>query len=672
MLRIADRMPKLLQLALCGVMLFANGRDSFAHEKKNVDRDKDKGILIETAIPLKAEDAHALDQECKNRSLKLDRHFSDFLVYHYAWKQDASAKRVASACKKLKKFPFVKACEGDAGGASHAAIADHADPFHLGETGPDRLKAPQQCTFGPQIQTNLNPARARGLSNYWAQEYIGADFAREIVSDDRSTRSSPELVFALDGEDVKEHAQDIHLIHVISLLQGPEAASVLPMGSGSVKSDNGGSSDLNQLEILHSLSHHRIISNPMNWANSPILGDAFLDIATEGAIVVTSAENDDIKENNGSRGGIIVVSGLKPYGTFGDLDEVASSTTVSAPSDETILSGAKGGSFYYHFEGTGAAVPLVSGSLADFEAITGYNMSPLEAKTLLTSTAIPKAGDSSGAGIVNTYKIALVAEKMKSTCGRGHESCYHGIFPQITSMTFEADSRAVKSMRSIFPWCFNGSDRGDARPQGSCSEQQNALNTIRRAALREPNRGDLWYELGCAYESEGMAQNASFYYSIAVADGTMAAYPKAVEALTDQGLYGEAANFVYSTPYQGKSLLEKIQSLDLDHSVRKDVYEALADKGTAGSGSRSQVVLLGLKDSDPSVRIAAIQAVKLDDESLTALRDLYGADRLPATRSTIVRKVCHSRSEEAQAILREAAAEPNQDSQFVTKNCLGE
>jgi hypothetical protein len=622
--------------------------------------------LVETSIPLAGSNAHDFEEECKKRSLKPVRNYSNFLIYHYGWKKASSKSRVERACRKLKKFPFVKACEGDAS-INPSTTETIEDPFRLDDVGPDRFKTPAECQIGPQAPSNVPPNRARGLSSFWAQEYTGSDLAREFVSGERT---GSDLVFALDNEPRIEHYPDVHLIHVISLLQGPEVASVLPSGVGTVRSQNGGRNDLALIDIVHDLWHHRIVSNSMNWADSPMIGDALLKLGTEGTIVVTETEHEEQKEDAGSRGAIILADAVKPYGAFRDLREVSTATSISAPSDEfVLLSGAKNGAIYAHFTGAGGAVPIVAGSLADFEAITGYRLTPMEAKTLLAATAIPKVDDSSS-GIVNTYKIALVAEKIRSTCGRGRDSCIHGTFPTMSSTSFEVDSRAVKAARSVFPWCFSNSDPGSSKPKGSCSEQQTAITAIRRAALTAPQRGDLWYALGCAYASEGLSQNASYYYSVANATGNSNGYTRAVQALSAQGLYGQAANFVYSTPYQGKSMAEKIEDLQLEAGVRRHLFQALAFKSDGGSSARTQAILLGLKDEDPSVRVAAIQAAKLDEKSISALKDLYSAERTPATRSLIIKKVCRLQSDDAKAILKQAIDESGPDAQYVKKNCM--
>ena len=78
--------------------------------------------------------------------------------------------------------------------------------------------------------------------------------------------------------------------------------------------------------------------------------------------------------------------------------------------------------YYQKFSGTSGATPLVTGALAGFTWMSGYQPTGAEAKALLKKTAIPlrlsnEDPQMNGPGMLNAYKLGMVGKRLKEQCG---------------------------------------------------------------------------------------------------------------------------------------------------------------------------------------------------------------------------------------------------------------
>lgn len=84
----------------------------------------------------------------------------------------------------------------------------------------------------------------------------------------------------------------------------------------------------------------------------------------------------------------VVVGSIAPDGQRSGFSQQGREVHVSAPADYYMSSVDRNGN-YAKFGGTSGATPLVTGSLAGFEWLSGYHPIAAEAKLLLEKTAIP-------------------------------------------------------------------------------------------------------------------------------------------------------------------------------------------------------------------------------------------------------------------------------------------
>ena len=136
----------------------------------------------------------------------------------------------------------------------------------------------------------------------------------------------------------------------------------------------------------------------------------------------------------------IIVGSMNPAGRRSSFSQIGSGVHIVAPSDEYMASADDNGN-YKQFSGTSGATPLVTGSLAGFEWLGGYHPTSAEAKILLEKTAIPtwdsetQDPQTNGVGMVNAYKLAMVAKKIKTACGTD-AACFSRMIQESDTYSF--------------------------------------------------------------------------------------------------------------------------------------------------------------------------------------------------------------------------------------------
>ncbi len=132
-------------------------------------------------------------------------------------------------------------------------------------------------------------------------------------------------------------------------------------------------------------------------------------------LFVAAAGNDFPTPMYGGWGetSLITVGSCAPTGYFSYFSRAGEHLTISAPSDDYILSVAAGTGEFKLFGGTSGAAPLVSGALADVISIIP-DLAPDEAVHMLRKTAIPTTINAlrEGHGVLNYYKLLRVAARI--------------------------------------------------------------------------------------------------------------------------------------------------------------------------------------------------------------------------------------------------------------------
>ena len=223
----------------------------------------------------------------------------------------------------------------------------------------------------------------------------------------------------------------------------------------------------------------------------------------------------------------IIVGSLTPDGRRSRFSQQGEEVHIMAPADYPQTSVNRAGDLK-SFGGTSGATPLVTGSLAGFEWLSGYHPTSKEAKILLEKTAIPTRYSkdnprTNGVGMVNAYKLGMVGKRLKKICGQ-NKSCIKGkIYYDPSIYSFPEDSSLPEALDQAFPECRSDACIDSGSSEGLCKDTEALFKRLRKAVLLNPSNGELWRYLACIYKSSGLDENAEgaieFYTNSVFPDG---------------------------------------------------------------------------------------------------------------------------------------------------------
>ena len=409
------------------------------------------------------------------------------------------------------------------------------------------------------------------LSDYWAQELIGSDLLREELK--KTPAPDRENWIAIFDDRMANHN-----ISVQNLISDEGKHAVLPdleeetLSFLDTLSVEGYKSALSLYETrypgdyLFGLVPQRpphYINNSMGWDKSKDIYEVFQQLAfnkTSTPIIISISGNhfpnrlEDIKTQASKDFDVIVVGSFSPFGFVSDFSQSGEELAILAPSDFWLTSAGEDGE-YEPFGGTSGAAPLVTGSLAGFEWLSGYHPTAKEAKVLLEKTAIPTLHSHekpriNGAGLLNAYKLGEVAKRLKEKCEGESISCFKEEILRDENYRFPEDKGLKSEVERVFPSCGDsvasvlstsiplGDDFSETSlpvPLGSpasnsvlfpparykCEEKNQLFNRLRRAIFLNPERSkDLLTSLRCIYEEGGFFANAEVLDKLIMALGT--------------------------------------------------------------------------------------------------------------------------------------------------------
>ena len=378
------------------------------------------------------------------------------------------------------------------------------------------------------------------LSDYWAQELIGSDLLREEL--EKSPPPDIENWIAVFDTTKK----DYHNIKVKNLISDEALHSVLPeLGERKVSfldvsasANKKYKSSLFMYEMNYTGDYlfsfkkraPHYINNSMGWGRSEDIYEVFKELSSSSSrsIVVVASGNDfperleDIKSKASKDYDLIVVGSFSPKGLVSASSQSGEELSILAPSDKWITSAGKSGE-YKKFGGTSGATPLVTGSLAGFEWLSGYHPTAKEAKILLEKTALPtlhsfEQPPINGSGLLNAYKLGEVAKRLKEKCGQSM-SCFKEEILKDKNYHFPEDKSLKRDVARFFPSCSAGGDVGTLSNLSSCEEKEELFKRLRKSVLLTPSE-ELLKSLSCIYKAGGFEQNVEALDNLAMALGT--------------------------------------------------------------------------------------------------------------------------------------------------------
>ena len=398
------------------------------------------------------------------------------------------------------------------------------------------------------------------LSDYWAQELIGVDLLREELKN----ISSPKRENWISVFDTQKESHSTYVRNLISD-EGPHA--VLPkledektdLFEGKVEKYSRNVLSLFRTRFpgdyvtkandLQKTSPH-FINHSMSWGNSEDIYEVFQELSPP-AVVVTAGGNNffgrlgEMKSKASKKFDVINVGSLSYDGFVSGYSVSGTEIHIMAPSGGGLSTVGKNGE-PKRFGGTSGATPLVTGSLAGFEWLSGYHPTSKEAKILLEKTALPtlhshETPQFNGVGLVNAYKLGEVGKRLKEKCKGKSMFCFKAEILNEENYHFDIDEHLKEDLNRVFPACTIGKQPQKLLEVSDCEEKGKIFKRLRKAILLNPQTSKEFVKsLTCIYKEGGFLQNAKTLNKLAVALGSreeVRAYVKALVKKEDPVSY---------------------------------------------------------------------------------------------------------------------------------------
>ncbi len=470
--------------------------------------------------------------------------------YRLAPKTEKTTKQLKSLCDTItKKFSLITICEvnlplkpnqaaqSDENQSCATCVVPTSSNSTLKEFNPylnHHSKA--KCDLFPVKDAKHDYQKTiskKGLSPFWAQEYVGSDLLKEEMKQRKVDTAPTEYKLAVWDSHIEKHGE-----MVSNLIAGPYASSLVqrPKTIPYVNLHNWN----DFFEICENLekksqkinAYPRFINNSMGWNKSELAEKAVQKLSEKNVVFITGAANEasNLKDDEPSKaslssaGHLIVVASHAPNGLSSDFSNFGQDVDITAPSDYHILSFTKNGK-PDEFGGTSGATPIVTAALLSFELISGVELSTSQFKALLKKTAIRHRHDPprqyTGAGYLNTYKIGAIAFRLAKLCAESKSqieknSCALEALKK--DQTYDFSESISKNITNDFNRSFPECSKGKTTVKNkisTCEEKKSALKAIRKAAFLDTTNGDYWKKLACVSQSTGFALNAEYYQRLA-------------------------------------------------------------------------------------------------------------------------------------------------------------
>ena len=599
--------------------------------------------------------------------LTLSKSFKNFKTLVFQWSaKNTPPEKAQFVCGLLESYRFLKSCQAN----SRLVPQKNTLPLTPTEASTLCLKSDSSSsclknqtnvveevkTLKKQVEENLpvcELTRSRlklksgTLSDFWAQELVGADLVREELKKAPPLPEDYKLIAVLDDFKKKEAPltpvnepppppdPTLHGISVRNLISSDrEGVSVLPALHPGQIDDLHTHLPSETLEVTGLLKNKQV--SFINYCLGPTQKPGLLNQKRESehlsieneafkslpdSIIVNSAGNwfmKPIPEKHIQSPNMIIVGSFSPAGLVSGFSQSDSKVSVLAPSDYYITSLNNEGE-YESFGGTSGASPLVTGALAAFEWLSGHHPSPEEAKHLLEQTAIPTLESvfenppRNGAGILNAYKLARVAQRLKNRC-QTNTACLRAEIQNTDLYQFPKNDHLYHQIATVFPECAKNQAGPLPRRAGvrgfSCNHKKTVLNALRREFLLFPQDPALLNHLSCIYRSRGLTGNAQMFETLNLASRGKQKIIEAME-LQMQALGPESnkettgdkiaiIRFLTNFPTEERTRRVLTQTAFDEHPLVKKILAQ-----TATHNNDPDILNTLSEDNDPSVRTQA-------------------------------------------------------------------
>ena len=257
-------------------------------------------------------------------------------------------------CKEESDYDRIQSFMGDLNIRSCGLISDERGLMKT----PDRLGGEYVHSLRMTGFSEGDGEEAQ-LSDYWAQEMIGADLLREELEKTPPPKTDP-FVAVLDNG---SHGRKVR-----NLITGDGSQSVLPRirrgGEKISLLEAEWATDFVTQAGLMEGAPPSFINHSMGWYDSKIVYEAFKKISPPSVVTVAAGngfhrELEKIQVQASKDFDVILTGSLSPLGSASDFSQSGEEVHILAPSDKLILSGYGGKAGKEDFGWTSAAAPLV-------------------------------------------------------------------------------------------------------------------------------------------------------------------------------------------------------------------------------------------------------------------------------------------------------------------------
>ena len=527
------------------------GDRALAEQANQTQEQKARGLVLRFHRWPSLKEQSKLKRILKSSGLKRSKNIKIFKAQLFAWEKGGlkPSKLAETACSKLKSLSYLRRCSPDHLLSPNTTNKETEAGFNF---ECEDCKNQGVESIGKAIQKALNLKTCDivshkrelmngRLSDYWAQKLIGSDLLREELK----KTPAPNIENWIEVFDSKSEYHNIHVKNLISdearhgVLPENEKISFLDTESRSTYA-KGYRSALSLYETSYPGDYlfafkkraPHYINNSMGWIESKDIYEVFKKLSSakiSPTVIVVSSGNsfpkrlDNMKTKASQDFDMIIVGSFSYSGFVSNFSQSSKEVSILAPSDNWITSAGKNGG-YKKFGGTSGAAPLVTGSLAGFEWLSGYHPTAKEAKILLEKTALPtlhsfEKPPNNGVGLLNAYKLGEVAKRLKEKCEE-KIFCFKKEILKDENYQFEEDKNLSKDLVRVFPACSEKKKNlASSNLSSDCEEKKEVFKRLRKEILLNPSQ-ELLKSLSCIYKKAGFTKNAEALEKMAIALGT--------------------------------------------------------------------------------------------------------------------------------------------------------
>jgi formate dehydrogenase maturation protein FdhE len=410
------------------------------------------------------------------------------------------------------------------------------------------------------------------LPPFWAQEYVGADLARDFLkqkiglrtvrvglidSGSKNYFSESSLTPDARFSELKGGFKLDHGSMVASLINGetPIGASETARLSLVILNYGDEGDEVGQKSFdLVKESPPEIMNASLSFFNreadrKPKITSQSLEPIARRTVLVKSAGNGYPREISGVEGAIFVGS-ISPLGFPSGYSQDGPNVDVVAPADEfvtslksTIISTPPEvrRQMPHPFGKTSAAVPMVTGALSNVLALVP-GLSTNELRILLRKSAVALPGVVYSAGMLNSYKLVRIADRLREN-------------KSFIQSTNESYRRQVLSAPDLYDFSAEASDLMSSIKLDQ--DSKTTEDTLRRAFLLNPGDHRVRIALASQFQCSHTKYNALFLNSFDSNDGLNKAIDAGLED-KDPNLKASAVRALAKLGPQGKPKFEKM------------------------------------------------------------------------------------------------------------------